>query len=64
MRFAVVFFILYLLALSAPGYMPFNRIRPFVFGIPLSFAWVILWVILGWIVLIGLYLSQPQREEH
>jgi hypothetical protein len=63
MRFFVLFFLFYLLALTAPGYMPFNRIRPFVLGIPFSFAWVILWVILGWIVLIRLYLGQQQRDK-
>jgi hypothetical protein len=44
---AVAFFTLYTVALTWPGALPFNRIRPFVLGVPFSLAWVTLWVILG-----------------
>jgi hypothetical protein len=46
-RLVVVTFVLYTLALTWPGVLPFNRIRPFILGLPFSFFWVILWVVLG-----------------
>lgn len=48
----VATFLLYTLVLCWPGVLPFNRIRPFVLGLPFSFAWVILWVILGGLALL------------
>lgn len=47
-RIAVfLFFILYALAVTWPGAVPFNRARPFVLGLPFSMAWAALWIILG-----------------
>jgi len=48
---AGAFFVLYLVAISWPGIQPFNRIRPFVLGLPFSMAWVTGWVIAGGLVL-------------
>jgi hypothetical protein len=42
---AIVFFPLMAVALTFPGIIPFNTIRPFVFGIPFVFAWNILWIL-------------------
>lgn len=50
-RLVVATFAAYSLALLWPGVLPFNRIRPFVLGLPFSFFWVILWVVLGGIAL-------------
>ncbi|HZD04475.1 MAG TPA: DUF3311 domain-containing protein [Longimicrobiales bacterium] len=48
---AAVFLLLFLVAVTWPGMVPFNRIRPFVLGLPFSMAWVALWVVLGCLVL-------------
>lgn len=49
---ALLFFVAYTLALTWPGALPFNRIRPFVLGLPFSFFWVAVWVALGGVVLL------------
>jgi hypothetical protein len=46
----VVFFIAYTVLLTYPGLLWFNRIRPFVFGLPFTMAWIALWIVLGFIV--------------
>jgi hypothetical protein len=46
-RLVVATFVVYAVALTWPGVLPFNRIRPFILGLPFSFFWVVLWVILG-----------------
>ena len=38
-------------AVTWPGYLPFNRIRPFVLGLPFSLFWVAAWIAAGCIVL-------------
>jgi len=43
-----------------PVHSLFARIEPFILGLPLSFAWVILCLILMCFALLGLYLS----DEH
>ena len=49
-RMLVVFFAVYAIVLTYPGALPFNRIRPFIFGLPFAFAWVLLWVVLAFFV--------------
>jgi membrane protein implicated in regulation of membrane protease activity len=36
--------------LTWPGALPFNRIRPYVLGLPFSLAWVVLWIVAGLVV--------------
>jgi hypothetical protein len=50
-RLVIVAFILYSLVLTWPGVLPFNRIRPFVLGLPFNFFWVVLWVVIGGLAL-------------
>ncbi len=57
-----VFFIVYVLALTFPGYALFNHIRPLVLGLPFSFFWVVLWVALGWAMLALLHHSERRRR--
>ena len=52
---AAVFFVAMTVALTFPGIIPFNRIRPFVFGIPFVFAWVLGWVAASLVVFFALY---------
>ena len=39
-------------AVTCPGVVPFNRIRPFVLGLPFIFFWVVLLIILALIMLV------------
>jgi hypothetical protein len=58
----VAFFVLFLVAVTWPGYLPFNRITPSVLGLPLSFAWPAIWVVLGFLVLVLLDRSESRRS--
>lgn len=49
-RLFIIFFLAYAVALTFPGVLPFNRIRPLVFGLPFSMVWVALWVVAGFAV--------------
>jgi hypothetical protein len=37
---------LYVVFLTYPGLIPFNRIRPLVFGLPFVLFWIALWIVL------------------
>lgn len=50
----VAFFVLFAAAVTWPGMIPGNRIFPLVFGLPLSMAWIAAWVVLSFLVLVGL----------
>lgn len=45
------------LALIAPVYPLASGIRPFMLGLPLSFAWVVLWLVVVFGALVWLYRS-------
>lgn len=63
-RFAVAFFVLYALAVTWPGMIPFNRIRPFVLGLPFSLFWAALWIVLGLLVFVLLeWRRAPGSDE-
>ncbi len=55
---AVGFFLLFLLAVTWPGMVPFNRVRPFLLGLPFSMAWIALWVLGSFLVLLLLDLME------
>ncbi len=55
---AMVFFVTY------PGYVPFDRIRPFVLGMPFSMFWQVCWIVGAGLVLGGVFLwERRQRSE-
>jgi hypothetical protein len=61
----VAYFVLYTIVLTFPGALPFNRIRPLVFGLPFSFFWVLLWVALAFFVFLIVDRSERAVEsEH
>lgn len=64
-QLAIGFFVLYTIFLTFPGIAPFNRIYPLVFGLPFSFFWIALWVVLSGVVLLLLYRIEARtaREE-
>jgi hypothetical protein len=43
-----------LVAVTWPGALLFVRVRPFILGLPFSFAWIALWILLSVFVLWGL----------
>jgi hypothetical protein len=49
---AAVFFVLFVLAVTWPGMVPFNRIEPLILGIPFSMFWIALWVFCSFLVLL------------
>lgn len=62
-RLAAVFFLAYTVALTYPGMIPFNRIRPFILGLPASMVWVAVWIVLSILVLVGLDRAEEARRE-
>ena len=52
-RGAVIFFLLFVLAVTWPGMIPANRIEPLILGLPFSMAWIALWVALSFLVLLA-----------
>lgn len=45
------FFIVYLLAVTWPGAVPFSSPEPFVLGVPFSLVWPVLWIVMGGLAL-------------
>jgi hypothetical protein len=65
-RSRIIFVIVMLittLAIVWPGYALFAAAEPFILGFPLSFVWIILWVIVSFAAMAGLYLSDNKYEE-
>ncbi len=59
-----VFYAAFVLAVTWPGMIPFNRIRPLVLGLPFSFAWVVFWVAGSLVVLLALdRVEKTERED-
>ena len=51
-RGAALFFFLFVLAVTWPGMLPFNRIYPLVLGLPFSMFWIAFWVFCSFLVLL------------
>ena len=51
-RGAVAFFLCFVLAVTWPGMLPFNRIEPLVLGLPFAMVWIALWVLASFLVLL------------
>ena len=51
-RGTAIFFVLFVLAVTWPGMLPFNRIQPLVLGLPFSMFWIALWVFCSFLVLL------------
>jgi len=53
---AMIFFVTY------PGYVPFDRIRPFVLGMPFSMFWQVMWICGAIFVLAGVFFWEKGRR--
>jgi hypothetical protein len=51
------------LMLVFPFFEIANRATPIVFGLPFSFFWVILWILITFIALVVLYRFDPDLDE-
>jgi len=62
----VIFSIVMVLATLAvvwPGHAIFGSATPLIFGLPLSFAWIILWVIISFAAMLALHFSDNKDPE-
>ncbi len=60
-RCALVFFLIYLLAVIWPLATLVSAAEPMILGLPFSMAWVAAWILLGFVVL--LILDRFERRE-
>jgi hypothetical protein len=58
-----VFFVFYLLAVIWPVAGWFGTAEPFVLGLPLSLAWPVGWIVLGFAMLLLLDLGERDRHD-
>jgi len=59
----VGFLVVFQLCLIWPIYPIFGNAEPFIFGFPLSFAWVILILVLSFLALLLFFKSETKEEE-
>lgn len=59
---AVAYFLAMALFLTYPGYVPFDKIRPLVFGLPFSLFWQVLWICGAVFVLAAVFFWETSRE--
>lgn len=59
-----LFFLAYAGAVTWPGAVPFNRIRPLILGMPLSMVWVALWLVLAFVALLLLDRAEDRRDRN
>ena len=59
---ATIYFVLFLVFVTWPGFVPFNRPVPLVLGLPFNMAAIGLWVGLGAVVLFVLDRSEERNR--
>jgi len=59
----VIVMLLATIAVIWPGYALFSSATPLILGFPLSFAWIIFWVIVSFSAMMALYISDSNHEE-
>ena len=63
-RLAIGVFLLYLLAVTWPVVSFFRSPEPLVFGLPLSMAWPVAWILIGLIMLLLLdHFEEKDKDE-
>ena len=61
---AAGFFLLFTVAVTWPGMIPFNRVEPMVLGLPFNMVWIAFWVVLSFVVLVLVdRLHEASRED-
>lgn len=65
-RFQTVYFttiIVLFLTVLFPVFQLGNKVYPIAFGLPFSFFWVVMWIVITFIVVLGLYFLDPDKKE-
>jgi hypothetical protein len=62
-RAVAVFFMFYLLAVIWPVASWFGAPEPFILGLPLSLAWPVAWIVLGFLMLLLLDHGEHDRND-
>lgn len=62
-RIALGLYLANIVCLIWPAVLPFNRIRPFVLGLPFSMFWMALWLVIGLVVLVWLDRMETRAER-
>ena len=63
-RLTIGVFLLNAVAVTWPVLGLFRSPEPLVFGLPMSMAWPIAWILIGWIMLLVLYyFDNKDRDE-
>ena len=62
-RLTLGYVILFAIAVTWPGMVPFNRVEPFVLGLPFNLVWVACWVVLGFVLLVLLDRAVTREED-
>ena len=60
---AVLYYVVMTIAVTYPGYVPANRITPFVFGMPFSLFWQVLWICGAILVLSGVFFWEERQKR-
>jgi len=63
-RGVFAFFLLYAVAVTWPGALPFRGAEPFILGLPFSMAWAVLWILLGGVALWVLHWAEGRDSSH
>jgi len=58
----IAVFALNLLAITWPTVTLFRDPEPLILGLPMSMAWPIGWILIGWVTLLALDFSEKQGE--
>lgn len=62
-RIVIAGFVLNLVAVIWPVLALFRSAEPYVFGLPLSMAWPISWILFGWVLLLCLDYSEERGGD-
>ncbi|MEN1727256.1 MAG: hypothetical protein AAGJ52_02340 [Pseudomonadota bacterium] len=62
-RIAIGVFLLNLLAVTWPMVSLFRAAEPLILGLPLSMAWPIGWILIGWITLLVLDHFESRKDD-
>lgn len=65
-RFQTVYLIticVLFLTVLFPVYQIANKPYPIILGLPFSFFWVVLWIVITFLIVLFFYFRDPDREE-
>lgn len=62
-RLAAIFMMVFLIAVTWPGFMLFNRVHPILLGLPFNLFCIAVFITLAMAVLFLLYRSEEQHDD-